>query len=171
MNKSRKSFSLEEGKIQASILLKSLRSDDPELVRHSVKRLLRLPELSNYSAIEFPVASIKRKQALQAVALEQGFTSWADLKCQLPFIRGGFLNQWFVDYAEAKIYQRTHGGFILPFKKQFFTCSAEYISNLGFDINDPDWALIAFDWVQPKDKTAWQRLHARWVAIQGKHDA
>jgi len=165
MNKSRKPFSLEEGKIQASILLKNLRSDDMELIRSAVQRFLRLPEFTHHSSIEFPVAAIRRKHALQLIAQEQGFSSWSDLKCQLAFIRGGFLNQWFADYAEAKSYQRTHGGFILPFKKQMFICSPEYISNLGFDVSDPDWALIDFDWVQPKNQTALQRLQSRWSAI------
>lgn len=169
MNKPRKYFSLAEGKIQATQLLKSLRSDDREAVSLSVKRFLRLPELTPYSLTEFPITAIKRKHALHVIALEQGFSSWSDLKCQLPFICGGFLNQWFVDYAEAKSYQRSHGGFILTFKKQVFVCSAEYIGNLGFDTNDPDWALIDFDWAQPKNKVAWQRLSAKWAAIQGAH--
>ena len=169
MDKSRKPFSLEEGKIQASIVLKNLLSDDVGLIQSAVRRFLRLPEFAQYPAIEFPLATIRRKHALQLIAAEQGFSSWSDLKCQLPFIRGGFLNQWFVDYVEAKAYQRTHGGFILPFKKQMFICSPEYISNLGFDIGDPDWARIDFDWVQPKDTAAFQRLHTRWIAIQDAH--
>jgi len=170
MNKSRKPFSLEEGKIQASLLLKSLRSDDSATVAQAARRFLRMPEFAHYTPNDFPVVTIRRKHALQAIALEQGFTSWPELKCQLPFIRGGFLTQWFVDYEEAKTYQRLNGGFILPFKKQMFLCSAEYISNLGFDVNDPDWALIGFDWVQPNDQIAWQRLLAKWAAIQDARD-
>jgi hypothetical protein len=37
----------------------------------------------------------------------------ADLKCHLPFISGGFLNQWFAHYGEAKAYQERYGGFLL----------------------------------------------------------
>lgn len=166
MNKSAKSFCLEEGKIQASILLKSLRSNDPVLVNKTVKRFLRLPEFSLLTINEFPWPDIKRKQALHVIAIENGFQSWSDLKCQLPFIRGGFLNQWFVHYEEAKSFQCSNGGFILPFKKQFFVCTADYIGHLGFDANDPDWALIAHDWVVPENKLAWQRLSKKWIAIQ-----
>jgi hypothetical protein len=167
MNKLAKSFSLNEGKIQASLLLKSLRSDDATQVSLAVKRFLRAPEFSRFTIDEFPLQSIQRRHALQVIAIERGFRSWPDLKCQLLFIRGGFLNQWFVQYEEGKAYQRSHGGFILPFKKQFFVCTTDYIIDLGFDVCDPDWVLIAHDWVVPQHKVAWQRLYKKWMHIQG----
>jgi hypothetical protein len=46
MKQSRQSFSLEEGKIQASILLKSIRSVEPDFVSRSIKRFLVLPEFA-----------------------------------------------------------------------------------------------------------------------------
>ena len=138
MNKPRKSFSVDECKIQASILLKSLYSNHIESSHQAAKRFQVLSEFKNFSLSEIVKANIKRKHALAVIATEKGFKSWTDLKCQLPFIRGGFLNQWFTSYAQAKSYQAANGGFILPFKNQFFICNAHYINHLGFDAEDPD---------------------------------
>lgn len=171
MNKPHKSFNVDECKVQASLLLKSLRSQDSAISQKAAKRFLRLPEFGNFSFEEIIQFEMKRKHALVVIAMEKGFTSWADLKCQLPFIRGGFLNQWFANYDEAKAYQQLNGGFLLPFKNQFFMCDADYIMNLGFNAEDPDWALIGYDWANPDNKEAWQRLHKKWIRIQGeKHD-
>ena len=128
MNKPHKSFSVDECKIQASILLKSLHSNDTEHSAKAAKRFQRLPEFARLSFEEIIQTEIKRKHALAVIAIEKGFKSWTDLKCQLPFIRGGFLNKWFANYAEAKSYQQSEGGFLLPFKNQFFICDADYIA-------------------------------------------
>lgn len=168
MNKQHKSFSVAECKIQASILLKSLKSNDLELAKKIAKRFQRLPDFENFSIEEIFQIDIKRKHALALIAIEKGFKSWAELKCQLPFIRGGFLNQWFANHAEAKSYQQKNGGFILPFQNQFFVCDANYINNLGFDAEDSDWKLINYDWSSPSNKEAWQRLYKKWMKIQGE---
>jgi hypothetical protein len=170
MNKPHKSFSVDECKIQASLLLKSLRSSDKESSQKAAKRFQRLPEFGNFSFEEILQFDMKRKHALAVIAIGKGFPSWADLKCQLPFIRGGFLNQWFAHYDEAKAYQKANGGFLLPFKNQFFMCDADYIINLGFAPEDPDWALIGYDWAHPTNKEAWQRLYKKWMTIQGGRD-
>ena len=70
----------------------------------------------------------------------------------------GFLNQWFAQYAEAKAYLKTNGGFLLPYGTQFFICQSDYIDSLGLDPNDSDWQKIDWDWAKPLDKTAWKRL-------------
>lgn len=167
MNKPHKSFSVDECKVQASILLKSLRSTDIASSQKAAKRFQRLPEFGNFSLEDILQADMKRKHALAVIAIEKGFQSWVDLKCQLPFIRGGFLNQWFANYGEAKSYQQANGGFLLPFKNQFFICDADYIMNLGFDPEDADWKLIGYDWENPGNKEAWQRLYKKWMGIQG----
>lgn len=167
MNKSHQSFSVAECKIQASILLKSLHSNDKVTAQKAAQRFQRLPECKSLPTEEIIEADIKRKHALAVIAIEKGFESWSDLKCQLPFIRGGFLNQWFADYTQAKSYQQINGGFLLPFKKQFFICDTNYISNLGFNAEDNDWKLIGYDWVSPANKAAWQRLYRKWMQIQG----
>lgn len=166
MNKLSKPFSIDEAKVQASILLKSLHSHDREKANRAAKRFKRLPEFAKLSLDEIFQIDIKRKHALAVIANDKGFKSWADLKTQIPFIIGGFLNKWFAHYPEAKSYLQLQGGFLLPFKHQFFICDANYIKQLGFDPADPDWVLIKFDWEKPANRIAWQRLHKKWMKIQ-----
>jgi hypothetical protein len=167
MNKPHKSFSVKECKIQASILLKSLHSNDIEQARQATKRFKRLPQFAEFTLDAIIHTDIKRKNALAVIALENGFKSWADLKCQLPFIRGGFLNQWFANYTDAKSYLQLNGGYLLPYKNQFFICDADYLSNLGLNPDDADWKLAGYDWVNPDNREAWQRLYRKWMQIQG----
>ncbi|MBI2707270.1 MAG: hypothetical protein HYX35_03020 [Proteobacteria bacterium] len=167
MNKPHKSFSVAECKIQASILLKALHSRDVASSEKAAKRFQLLAEFRKLSLGGITQADIKRKHALSVIAIEKGFQSWADLKCQYPFICGGFLNHWFANYAEAKSYQHLNGGFLLPFKNQFFICDSDYITNLGFNPVDPDWKLIGQDWANPDHKEAWKRLYKKWMNIQG----
>ncbi|MGB6976052.1 MAG: hypothetical protein WBE18_01130 [Gammaproteobacteria bacterium] len=167
MNKSSKPYSVAECKIQASILLKSFHSNDPEKAKSAAKRLRRLPEFDKLSLEEIIQTNIKRKHALAVIALEKGFKSWADLKCQIPFIIGGFLNKWFVNYEEAKTHLHITHGFLLPYKNQFFICEADYIKQIGLDPNDPDWELMGYDWAKPSNHEAWQRLYKKWMEIQG----
>lgn len=159
MNKSCKSFSIEEYKIQASILFKSLRSLDKE---NTAKRFKRLPEFSDLSIANILQKEIKRKHALYVIALENGFKSWADLKIQTRFIVGGYLNLWFATYSEAKEHLKANGGFLLPYKNQFFICNPNYMKQIGFDPDDPDWKRIDYDWVEPEDKKSWQQLYKKW---------
>lgn len=170
MNKPIKSFSVDECKVKASILLKSIHSDNQAISQRAAKRFQRLLEFKNLTQDEI-ITGVKRKHALAVIAIEKGFKSWTDLKCQLPFIRGGFLNHWFANYTEAKLYQQTNGGFLLPFKNQFFVCDADYINHLGFNPEDQDWKSIGFDWSNPANRNAWQRLYKKWMKIQEQsHD-
>ncbi|MBX9805506.1 MAG: hypothetical protein K2Y18_07120 [Alphaproteobacteria bacterium] len=164
MNKSRKASTLEEYKIQASILLKSLKGKD---AAKAVKRLKRLPEYANLSTAEILQRDIKRKHALLLIAFENGFGSWLDLKMQINFIVGGYLNPWFANYNEAKTHLKATGGFLLPYKKQFFICEADYMKHIGFNPDDPDWLLIGYDWAVPEDTKAWQRLYKNWSQSKG----
>ena len=68
------------------------------------------------------------------------------------------LNRWFTSYTEARTSLDEEGGYLLPFKHQFFVTLSEGIRDLGLDPDDPDWELIGWDWVQPKDREAWERL-------------
>jgi|SRR3989304_4958458 len=170
MNRPRKSFSVKECKIQASILLKSLYSSDCKKSKQAAKRFQRLPEFKKNSLDEIIQVEIKRKTALAVIAVENGFQSWAKLKCQQPFIRGGFLNNWFAKYIEAKSYLKLNGGFLFPYKKQFFICDADYIKNLGFIPNDHDWKLIGYNWSNPDNKEAWKRLYKKWMEVLAAHD-
>ncbi len=116
MKRSTSPWTVDECKIQASILFKSL----------DLKRFGRCPETAS-----IPAELLKRKHALAVIAFEKGFDSWASLKLQIGLIKGGFLNHWFSTHAEAKAYQTASGGFVLPYKKQFFVCEADYLEALG----------------------------------------
>jgi hypothetical protein len=160
MNKSRPALNVNECKIQASILLKSLRSENADLVLMASKRFRRIAQFSAFST-DILAATMKHKHALLVIAVEKGFQSWVLLKTEIPFIRGGFLNKWFVSYAEAKLQLQTDGGFLLPYKKQFFICDANYIAQLGFDPADTDWNFIEHDCANPVNKAASERLYKK----------
>ena len=68
------------------------------------------------------------------------------------------LNRWFTSYEEARVSLEEQGGFLLPYKSQYFITEEEGIRELGLDPNDPNWARIERDWVEPKDRTAWNNL-------------
>ena len=50
------------------------------------------------------------------------------------------------------------GGYLLPYKNDFFVCQRAYIQTLGLDPDDPDWEQIGFDWVKPANQDAINRL-------------
>jgi hypothetical protein len=69
-----------------------------------------------------------------------------------------FLNQWFTTYEDARTLREAEGGYLLPFKTQFFVTVAGGITELGLDPQDPDWKRIGWDWVRPLDWDAWELL-------------
>ena len=68
------------------------------------------------------------------------------------------LNRWFTSYTEVRASLEAEGGYLLPYKLHFFVTLSEGIRDLGLDPDDPDWERIGWDWVQPRDRDAWQRL-------------
>ena len=81
----------------------------------------------------------------------------------IMFVRGmdAILSRWFITYEEARASLEREGGYLLPYRNQYFVTSSEAIRELGLDPADPDWAKIGWDWVRPKDTEAWQRLRAK----------
>jgi hypothetical protein len=75
------------------------------------------------------------------------------------------LSRWFTTYEDAKASLDAEGGYLLPFKNQFFVTQSEAIRELGLDPDDPDWERIGWDWVRPKDGEAWERLKERRAKI------
>lgn len=69
-----------------------------------------------------------------------------------------FVNRWFRTYEEARTSLESEGGYLFPYKKQFFITEKEAIRELGMDPDDPDWELIGKDWVRPLKLDAWERL-------------
>ena len=68
------------------------------------------------------------------------------------------LNRWFTTYEDARVSLEAEGGYLLPYKNQFFITLSEGIRELGLDPEDPYWRRIGFDWVRPKEREAWERL-------------
>ncbi|MBS2032030.1 MAG: hypothetical protein JST54_29295 [Deltaproteobacteria bacterium] len=149
---------LDDAKIRARLLLKSLRRSDPD----AVARFQALRSLAP--------SRIQLKHALTVIALEAGHDSWASLKRALtdsterlyPREPGGFLNAWFSRYDDARACREAQGGFLFPYRSQFFVATASFVKDaLELSPDDADWARIGWDWERPKDQAAWQRLSAR----------
>jgi hypothetical protein len=176
-----------EYKIKASILLKQLRSSDPEKAVNAALRFQRLPHLTRLSPQEIVQRKdgIRLKHALTVIAIENDQPSWPDLKHHIerqekretikrnrtetllhPRRCWGFLNEWYARYEAARARLEQAGGYLLPYKSHFFICTREYIEVLGLDPDDRDWEAIGWDWVNPADRDAWERLTSRLQAIE-----
>ena|SRR5215510_7498758 len=75
------------------------------------------------------------------------------------------LNSWFKTYDEARAALKSNGGYLFPFKNQFFITSSEGVRELGLDPSDPDWTSIDYDWVNPKDRDARERLRQKRLLV------
>jgi len=71
------------------------------------------------------------------------------------------VSRWFSNYAAARASLEAEGGYLFPYRAQYFVTSAEGVRELGLDPADPDWARIGWDWVTPLDPSAWQRLRTQ----------
>ncbi len=158
-------FSLEECKIKASILLKNLNSTQLEV---SVVASERFRNISFFQTmlLDDLIKSARLKHALDVIALENGFSSWVNLKFYFMKTKtsilpagGGFLHKWFSSYKEARANFTAINEFLFPYKKDFFIANAGYIDYIGLDITNPDWQLIGNNWVEPSNKLAWERLN------------
>lgn len=174
-------LSLNECKVRASLLLKELCSPDTSRANRAAERLRALPVFARLSLAELLARrdSVQRKHALAVIAQEQGFASWTELKAAreaapppavdfevlLSRVGGLFLNRWFATYEEALASLRAHGGYLFPYRQQFFVCEASLLTALGVDVADPDWALAGPDWVEPLDAAAHARLEQRLARL------
>lgn len=76
-----------------------------------------------------------------------------------------FLNRWFSSYEEARRSLEAEGGYLLPYRRQYFVCEAEVISALGLDPEDPDWERVGRDCARPADAQAYERLREKREAV------
>lgn len=165
MNNLSKPFSLNEAKIQAQILLKNISSPDQNLAQLAQSRFSSLQTLVDN------LDQIQLKHALAVIADEYDFSSWRSLKNYFSLTGltkfnpngGGFFNQWFSLYSEAKQILQQTGGYLLPYKNQFFICESGYIEYIGLNEYVSDWQAINYNWIEPGDIKAWQRLDALYV--------
>jgi len=167
---------LNEYKIRASRLLKAWRGDDQPQALAAAERLRIVPRYRAMSAAQILAGreSLQLKHALQVVALEAGRPDWLTLKRSLddnpweadadlfyPQHYGAFLNHWCKTYEEARALLERQGGYLLPYRKQYFICQADFIKAIGLDPADPDWERIGHDWIRPDDQHARDRLWAK----------
>lgn len=158
---------LSEYRIQARQLLSQLRRTDSEeaAVDEAAARFRRLRSFSEKSLAQIS-KDAQLKHALTVIALENGYGSWIELKDAAettgPSMYVGqldvFLNRWFASYEDARASLEEEGGFLLPYRNQFFVCEQSAIRVLGLDPEDLDWERIGYDWARPQDRQAWRRL-------------
>lgn len=179
-------LTLHECKIRASVLLKELRGDERPPALRAAERFRALPrfaELDPDTILERR-ESIQLKHALAAIAAELGYTTWTACKQRLEIpatlrldterffesrtgerIGAAFLNRWFARYSEARSSLEAEGGYLFPFRHQFFICEYGFLQAREIDLSDPDWERIGRDWVRPADVEARDRLEHRLIAM------
>lgn len=162
-----------EYRIRARRLLKQLHDGSPDDALAAARRFQRLRSFAGRTAeaIAADRQRVKLKHALAVLADELGYGSWVELKkaaeratspaAAMPMYERGhewLLNRWFARYEEARASLEELGGYLFPYRSQFFLCEEEGVRLLGLDPADPDWERIGFDWVEPADRDAWRRL-------------
>jgi len=155
---------------QARRLQQDLGAADEAKAHAAAVRCAQLPELAARPLDDLRAgrARVTRAHCQHVIALEHGFAGWgALLAASLPLAAcvtmhvprmSAWLNQWFAHYGEAKAALDEGGGYLLPFRNQFFVTTADAVRELGLDPDDPDWARIGHDWVRPRDPEAHLRL-------------
>jgi hypothetical protein len=163
---------------EARQLQNDLAAADPTVARAAAIRLAGLPAFTAMplERLLADPGQVRRRDALAVVALEHGFVSWGELlAASLPVLQcvtmhtdrmSLLLNRWFASYGEAAASRAAEGGYLLPYRRQFFVTGPEGVLELGLDPGDPDWARIGWDWVRPRDAEAHLRLaQARFAAM------
>lgn len=180
-------------KLEASKLLKQVRQElanrqdgapHSEALRSLIARFRRLrgwQELDD-SGIGNRLAALNQARCLELLALEAGHASWSQYAALLQGPPGDDeatelyllnksefnLNVWCPSYEAARTYLDTHRGFyLLQYKGSFFLAQEGHIRGLGLDPGDPDWEKIGWDWVQPKDLEARDRLRQKLRSRSG----
>ena len=149
---------LETYKRDAARLLKAARAGDAT----AQTRLSRLDNLP---------AEVQLKHALAVIAQEAGHDNWTALKQASEafdfsevFASPGLkdsINHWFRNYDEAKAHHDAHGGVLLPYRHQAFVTSFDILPRLGYEMDDPDWRDIGYDFIRPLSSEAHARITAR----------
>ncbi|HEY9080340.1 hypothetical protein [Magnetovibrio sp.] len=139
----------------------------------ALARIRTLHELQHFDDTALP-AHIRRRHCLTVIARELGFQGWGhavhSLRDDTSFGRllypprcNGHINIWCASYEEAQIVQAQHGGYLLAYQNQFLVVEDGYIKTLGLDPKDPDWRHIGYNWVEPRDLHARNRLYRKLV--------
>ena len=160
---------LNQLKVEAKLLHKNFKSG----IDGSVNMYLTHPFFHNISSseIEEKRRNIRLKDVYHIIALEYGYSRWEDLKRQVVkndmLFRSngiGLIYKWFKNYTEASNYQIKHGGYLLKFWADYIICGIEYIQLLGLHHYAEEWECIGYDWIEPTDKQAFQKLYQEAIS-------
>lgn len=166
-------------------------TDPVEVARQHARRLHRRAQALEPSAITFArrhpelrtlrpeelAQTVRRRHALSCLAMSLGCRGWPHLKAVLESTpiadkgrllyreSAGYWHVWSASYEEAAAIRAEHGGFLLPFKSQFFVAEAPYVAWMGGQPDAVEWDRIGRDWVKPAKGSAqaWRRLTSRIV--------
>ena len=169
--------SILQAKQAARRLHREAREGRPE----ALARLRKTPSLRPLDGPEL-LAALKRRHCLSAIALRLGFQGWSHLTAVLSgreqedfgtllYPRSAsYWNIWCAHYDEACRIRQEHGGFLLPYQRQFLVADRYLIEALGLDPDDTDWQRIERDWVRPADPEARRRLYDRAIRFRLSQD-
>lgn len=155
---------LSQLKVEAKLLHKNFKSDFDS----TVNKYLNNPFFKNLSSIQIEEKgkNIRLKNIYHIIALEYGFTRWEDLKRQVVkndmLFRSngiGLIHKWFKSYTEASKYHIKYGGYLLHFWADYVICGIEYIQLLELHQYTEEWKAIGYNWIEPANKQAHQKLY------------
>lgn len=163
-------------KESASILLKQAHHGNSEAISR-FRQLRTFPALSAHDSSI--LTSLRIKDALAVVAVENGYDSWTALKAALdaaadtsplaeikdqfyPKHFTTYWNIWFATYSQAKKVLKEGKGYLLPFRNQFFIVEEHFVDSIGIPHTLPEWDEIDRDLVHPKNVKAWLKVMERY---------
>ena len=159
---------LKQLKVEAKILLKNYKSSSES----SIKEYSNQPIFQDLTASEIKnsIKEIRLKDIYHLIASEYGYSRWEDLKLHIVkndlLFRSngiGLIHKWFKNYNEASKYHLENGGYLLQFWEDFVICGIEYIRLLKLDSFTEEWRLIEYNWIEPKNEYAYQRLYDKAI--------
>ncbi len=133
-------LAVNETKIQAKRLLKTLKSKQALLVKHP---LLKKMGVTNPE-------ELKLKHTLALIAVQLGFAHWQQASAVLsghgqthspvnmgtlfyPVAGHGLTNEWFADYKSAQLVFNKHKNkWLFPYKNQFIVVDRNYLNAFNF---------------------------------------
>lgn len=163
---------------EAKQLLKQLRLSPPysDQTLAAAARMVNLRRFAHLTPAQLldDLSRVQLKHALTVIAVDYGYASWAQVvrsaaatnptgptESPVSMYEPGvsaLINRWFSTYAEARDSLDDMGGYLLPYRRQFYITERAGIELLGLDPDDSDWRAIDWDWVKPSSRSAWERL-------------
>ena len=161
---------LDELKIQAKILLKSVKDNQPSATQRLKRQYQSYQEGSVYQP--------KLKHCQQVVACEAGFIDWQHAHQILnacepshnqPNNMGTFwhaprcnalLNYWFNDYSEAALFlQEKPETYLFPYNQQFIVATQDYLQAIGLhELDQTLWHAVQNNLVASYLSDAWDNI-------------